>query len=49
MLPVAFFAPMVRQVFARKAYDPAHVRPGAREPLAVPDRAAARAGQMPSA
>jgi predicted HD phosphohydrolase len=49
MLPVAFFAPMVRQVFARKAYDPAHVRPGAREPLAVPDRAAARAAQAPAA
>jgi predicted HD phosphohydrolase len=44
MLPVEFFAPMVREVFARKAYDPAHVRPGAREPLSDAARAAERAG-----
>lgn len=31
--PLEFFAPMVREVFARKIYDPAVVRPGAREPL----------------
>ncbi len=28
-----FFAPMVRQVFARKTYDPAVIRPGERVPL----------------
>lgn len=27
------FAPLVREVFARKPYDPAVLRPGAREPL----------------
>jgi predicted HD phosphohydrolase len=32
-LPLAHFAPMVREVFARKPYDPAVIRPGAREPL----------------
>ena len=32
-LPLEFFAPMVREVFARKPYDPAVVRTGAREPL----------------
>ena len=31
--PLEFFAPMVREVFARPAYDPAVIRPGAREPL----------------
>ena len=43
-LPLAFFAPMVREVFARPAYDPDVIRPGAREPLVVPDMAASRAG-----
>ena len=33
-LPLDFFAPMVREVFARRPYDPAVLRPGAREPLA---------------
>jgi predicted HD phosphohydrolase len=31
--PLEFFAPMVHAVFARKPYDPAVTRPGAREPL----------------
>jgi predicted HD phosphohydrolase len=38
--PLEFFAPMVREVFARKTYDPAVVRPGARVPLSD-DRIAA--------
>lgn len=33
-LPIEFFAPMVREVFAREAYDPKVVRVGQREPLA---------------
>ena len=33
-LPIEFFAPMVREVFAREAYDPKVVRGGQREPLA---------------
>ena len=41
-LPLAFFAPMVRQIFARPPYDPDTVRPGVREPLSVPDRALSR-------
>lgn len=32
-LPIGFFAPMVREVFARKPYDPAVIRPGERAPL----------------
>ena len=32
-LPLEFFRPMVREVFARKPYDPAVMRDGAREPL----------------
>lgn len=32
-LPIDFFAPMVREVFARKPYDPAVIRPGQREAL----------------
>lgn len=32
-LPLEFFAPMVREVFARTPYDPDVIRPGAREPL----------------
>jgi predicted HD phosphohydrolase len=43
-LPLDFFAPMVREVFARPAYDPAVIRDGARLPLVVPDLAASRAG-----
>ncbi len=35
MKPLAFFAPMVREVFARTPYDPAVVRAGEREPLVV--------------
>lgn len=31
--PIAHFAPMVRQVFARTPYDPKIIRPGLREPL----------------
>ncbi|MBI1416298.1 MAG: peptidase [Limimaricola sp.] len=42
-LQLDFFAPMVEEVFARKPYDPAVLRPGAREPLTDPTRAAARA------
>ncbi len=41
-LPLDFFVPMVRQVFARKPYDPAVLRLGAREPLVNADAAAAR-------
>lgn len=32
-LPLAHFAPMVREVFARPANNPAVIRPGEREPL----------------
>lgn len=32
-LPLAFFRPMVREVFARTPYDPEVIRPGARAPL----------------
>jgi predicted HD phosphohydrolase len=42
-LPVAFFAPMVEQVFARTAYDPAVIRAGERVALTDPEQAAARA------
>jgi predicted HD phosphohydrolase len=38
--PLEFFAPMVREVFARKTYDPAVVRPGERVALSD-DRIAA--------
>ncbi len=31
--PIEHFAPMVREVFARKAYDPGVIRAGVREPL----------------
>ena len=41
-LPLAFFAPLVREVFARTPYDPSVIRPGAREPLQNPARAAGR-------
>jgi hypothetical protein len=33
-----FFAPMVREVFARTPYDPLVVRPGAREALVTTAR-----------
>ena len=42
-LDIEFFRPMVREIFARKAYDPAVTRPGAREPLVNAATAAARA------
>lgn len=35
-LPIAHFADRVREVFARTPYDPAVIRPGAREPLVAP-------------
>ena len=41
--PHKSFAPMVREVFDRKPYDPSVIRPGEREPLVVPERAAERA------
>jgi predicted HD phosphohydrolase len=41
-LPLDFFAEMTRAVFARRPYDPAVLRPGAREPLVAPDVATAR-------
>ncbi len=41
-LPLKFFAPMVEEVFARNPYDPAVIRPGAREPLFDPAVAATR-------
>ena len=41
-LPVDFFAPMVREVFDRDAYDPAVVQPGVRVPLSDTAAAAAR-------
>ncbi|MGB1390098.1 MAG: HD domain-containing protein [Paracoccaceae bacterium] len=43
-LPLEFFAPMVREVFARPAYDPAVIRPGEREPLTNAAMAAERNG-----
>lgn len=42
-LGVDFFRPMVREVFARKAYDPAVIRAGERVPLSDAAAAAARA------
>lgn len=41
--PITFFAPMVREVFARKAYDAGVVQPGVREPLQNVGVAAERA------
>ncbi|MEM7320351.1 MAG: HD domain-containing protein [Pseudomonadota bacterium] len=41
-LSLEFFAPMVEEVFARPAYDPDVVRPGAREPLTCATLAATR-------
>ena len=42
-LPLQFFAPMVREVFARRAYDPAVIRAGERVALVDGDVAASRA------
>ncbi len=42
-LPLQTFAPLVHEVFARAAYDPAVIRPGAREPLVRSAVAAERA------
>ncbi|MCK0103356.1 HD domain-containing protein [Pseudohalocynthiibacter sp. F2068] len=42
-LPIEFFAPMVREVFARKPYDPDVIRPDVREPMQNAKRAAERA------
>ena len=42
-LPIEFFRPFVLEVFARKAYDPAVIRPGERVPLVDPETAARRA------
>jgi predicted HD phosphohydrolase len=42
-LPLEFFAPLVEEVFARKPYDPAVIRAGARAPLT--DAAVAEARQ----
>ncbi|MEM8653232.1 MAG: HD domain-containing protein [Pseudomonadota bacterium] len=42
-LPLHFFRDMVREVFARQAYDPAVLQPGVRLPLQDPEVAAARA------
>jgi predicted HD phosphohydrolase len=39
---LAFFAGMVREVFARKAYDPTVIRPGVRVPLTDEATAASR-------
>ena len=41
--PIEFFTDMVRDVFAREPYDPAVMRPGAREPLVDAKVAAERA------
>jgi len=41
-LPLDFFAPMVREVFARKPYDPAVIRAGERVPLTDAKAAAGR-------
>jgi predicted HD phosphohydrolase len=38
-LPIEFFAPLVRQVFSRDAYDPAVIRKAEREPLIGTPRA----------
>jgi predicted HD phosphohydrolase len=32
-LPIGHFEALVQEVFARQAYDPEVIRPGAREPL----------------
>ncbi|MEM9522541.1 MAG: peptidase [Pseudomonadota bacterium] len=51
-LQLEFFAPMVREVFARKPYDPDAMRPGVRVPLTdaavAAKRAAAEGGRGPA-
>lgn len=42
VLPLDFFAPMVRDVFARRSYDPAVIRKGERVPLSDSRTAAKR-------
>ena len=42
-LPLSFFAPMVHQVFARKAYDPDVIQAGVRVALQNPEIASQRA------
>ncbi len=42
-LPLAFFAPMVEEVFARAPYDPDVIKPGVRAPLTDTATAAVRA------
>lgn len=44
MMTVQDFAPLVREVFARKAYDPAVIRAGERVPLTDASLAAERTG-----
>jgi predicted HD phosphohydrolase len=41
-LPLDFFRPMVGRVFARRAYDSAHVQPGLRVALVNDELAQAR-------
>jgi predicted HD phosphohydrolase len=41
--PLEFFAPMVREIFARSSYDPAFIAPGRRVALADQEVAARRA------
>ena len=43
-LPIEFFTPMVREVFAREPYDANIIREGVRIPLTDPTLAAERAG-----
>lgn len=51
VLPLDFFAPMVRDVFARRSYDPAVIRKGERVPLSdtriAAKRSLNRAAQEP--
>ncbi len=47
-LPLSFFAPMVREVFERKPYDPETIRPGERCPLVDAAVAAKRAAKTES-
>lgn len=43
--PLDFFAPLVREVFSVKTYDPAVIRSGVRVPLSNPDVALHRLGK----
>ena len=47
-LPLEFFRPMVRAVFARKAYDPDVIAPGKRCPLTDPAEAKSRTPYLPA-